>query len=161
MRQEEIQRRAETYLRSHPDANPVQVYMDAFMHGYRSKLKPKEIDLSFVAPDMLAVVTKWLDYKKERKNPYNTQRGVESLYKKLCAMSGENPRLADAIVEQSIANNWQGLFELKNGYTTTKIYPSGRAFDPTTVAGRRQGIKDMADLAERVLLNPARPEECK
>lgn len=61
---------------------------------------------------MESVINKWLEYKKEKRQSYKP-RGLESLKKKLHEMSGGDPVVADAIVEQSMANNYQGLFPLK------------------------------------------------
>ena len=81
--------------------------------------KPKEsgkteLDLSIVEPEFGNVVLKWLTYKKERKQTYK-QMGFNSFYKKLIKLSGGDPNIADMIVEQSMANNYQGIFELKGG----------------------------------------------
>lgn len=35
-------------------------------------------------------------------------------YKKLIKLSDNNPKVATEIVEQSLANNWAGLFKLKD-----------------------------------------------
>lgn len=62
---------------------------------------------------MESVITKWLEYKKEKRQSYKP-RGLASFKKKIMEMSGGDPVVADAIVEQSMANNYQGLFPLKN-----------------------------------------------
>ena len=59
------------------------------------------------------VVERWLDYKRSIGNTYKTAQGVMAMIKKLNDLSGGNVEVAGAIVEQSIANNWKGLFELK------------------------------------------------
>jgi hypothetical protein len=41
------------------------------------------------------------------------QSSLEANKKKLMKMSDENPNTAIEIIEQSIANGWQGFFELK------------------------------------------------
>lgn len=145
---------ANAYARSHTDVR--QAYIDGYNAGLASRAKKKDLDLSFVSPEFEPIIRKWLDYKKERKNPY-TQRGAESMYKKLVNLSGGNPQVADAIVEQSIANNWQGLFELKNGNTTaiatTGQYRSNRA----TFADRRDSVEQLAGLAGAVLRQSSGP----
>ena len=65
---------------------------------------------------MEGVINKWLEYKKEKKQSYKP-RGLESFKKRLYELSGGDPVAADAIVEQSMANNYQGIFPLK--YKTT------------------------------------------
>lgn len=59
------------------------------------------------------VVVRWLDYKRSIGNTYRTAQGVKAMIEKLNDLSGGNVEVAGAIVEQSIANNWKGLFELK------------------------------------------------
>lgn len=144
-----IVERADAYARGNAEIR--QAYIDGYNDGLKSRTKKKEIDLSFVAPHYLDVMEKWLSYKKERKSPY-TQRGAESVYKKLYKMSGGDPTLADEIVEQSISNNWQGLFELKNGTTTAiSTIQQPRPFNTQSVAGRRESVEGLARLAGAVL----------
>ena len=57
---------------------------------------------------------RWLKYKSERKEKYKTKDSKLAAYKKLVSLSGNNPSIAMQIVEQSLANNWAGLFPLKD-----------------------------------------------
>lgn len=70
-------------------------------------------DLSFVREDFIEIFKNWLDYKIEIKNGYKSVKSVELCYKKLLKLSDGYPEVAKSIVEQSISNNWKGLFELK------------------------------------------------
>lgn len=81
----------------------------------RSVNKPKKVtlDLSIVAPDMIEPVKTWLAYKKEKAQSYKPT-GFKTFYKKLCELSGNNPQVAMAIIEQSMQNNYAGIFPLKN-----------------------------------------------
>ena len=80
--------------------------------------KSKEIDLSFLQKDFIPVVEKWLLYKKEKKQEYKGQTSINTFCKKLIEYSNGDAIIAEAIIEQSIANNWAGIFELKiNGVT--------------------------------------------
>lgn len=72
------------------------------------------LDLSFIAASFRPAIDIWLEYKKERKQSYK-QKGLEALYHKLVNLSNGDPHTAMLIVEQSMANNYQGLFELKGG----------------------------------------------
>ena len=78
-----------------------------------SKAKPK-FDLSFIADEFRADYTVWLDYRKEINKPFKTQRSIELNYKAALCLSDNDPKVFKQIIEQSIANGWQGLFELKN-----------------------------------------------
>lgn len=81
----------------------------------RSINKPKksQLDLSIVAPNMLEPVETWLAYKKEKAQSYKPT-GFKTFYKKLCELSGNNPQVAMAIIEQSMQNNYAGIFPLRN-----------------------------------------------
>ena len=65
------------------------------------------------AVTMEAVIAKWLEYKKEKRQTYKP-KGLESFKRRLMTLSGGDPIIADAIVEQSMANNYAGVFPLKN-----------------------------------------------
>lgn len=82
----------------------------------RSANQPQKetLDLSIVAPEMREVVETWLAYKREKKQTYKPT-GFKTFYKNLCAYSNNNPKIAMAIVEQSMQNNYAGIFPLKNG----------------------------------------------
>ena len=60
-------------------------------------------------------VNKWLAYKAEIKDTYKSQNSVDILARNLWKLSSGNAEQAMLIVDQSIGNNWKGLFELKNG----------------------------------------------
>ena len=82
------------------------------------KKKNKEKDLSFLQKDFIPIVEKWLIYKKEKKQEYKGQTSINTFCKKLIEYSNGDAMIAEAIIEQSIANNWAGIFELKiNGIT--------------------------------------------
>lgn len=81
---------------------------------------PKEVvvgyekfSFDFVEEAFKKSFTTWLDYKKQRKESYKTQRSLELCYKKLLEKSTNDPSIALKIVEESMSNNWAGLFELK------------------------------------------------
>ena len=57
--------------------------------------------------------SKWLEYKRQRKQTYKSDASLRACYNKIVRLAGGDPAVAMAIVEQSMANNWAGLFELK------------------------------------------------
>lgn len=71
-------------------------------------------DLSFVPLDFLDAFKLWLDYKKDRREKYKSEKSLKLCLNNLVKLSNNNPSLALEIVNQSIASNWAGLFELKN-----------------------------------------------
>lgn len=77
--------------------------------------KKNKIDTSFILPDIAfkEIVDQWLLFRKELKKPYKTQKGVEQFYIQLKKLSDNTPIIAQKIINQSISNEWQGIFELK------------------------------------------------
>lgn len=71
------------------------------------------IDYQYVLPEFKETFLEWLEYKKQRRESYKTEKSTKLCYDKLVKMSGNDPYTARQIVEQSMANNWSGLFELK------------------------------------------------
>lgn len=95
--------------------------------------KRKELDLSFVEPSFQPIMADWLAYKSERGQTYR-QKGVEGCYSHLKNLSGNDLDVARKIVEQSIANNYAGLFALKtrNHGSPERNYEQGyRSIDDT------------------------------
>ena len=78
-----------------------------------NKQNKNELDLSIVAPNMIEPVETWLAYKREKAQSYKPT-GFKTFYKKLCELSGNNPQVAMAIIEQSMQNNYAGIFPLRN-----------------------------------------------
>lgn len=67
-----------------------------------------------VSPEFLPAFTLWLEYKKEKKQSYKGEKSLKAIYKRLLTLSGNNPDVAMAVVEQAMANNWAGLYALKD-----------------------------------------------
>ena len=75
----------------------------------------------------------WLEYKQSRKERYKSQLSVDKCLAQLKKISGDNQRMAQQVIDQSIANNWAGLFELKR----QAYYPRGEP--PRPVRGQHIG----------------------
>jgi hypothetical protein len=119
----------------------------------RKENKEKEInkeknvfDLSFVQIDYMQTFLDWLEYKRLRRESYKTQQSLEACYGNLIEIARGSPKIAGKIIQKSIANNYAGLFPLKdfevkeilkateNGsieLQTRNISPSGK----TTIPG--------------------------
>lgn len=93
-----------------------------------SKPKKKGLDLVIVDEPMQEVVDTWLQYKKEKGQSYKPT-GFKTFYKKLCELSGNNPQVAMAIIEQSMQNNYAGIFPLKNNSGYGRFKTNSDAFD--------------------------------
>ena len=76
--------------------------------GYES------FDFNFLAPEFEETFFMWIDYKSKKGKKYKSQKSIELCYKKLIKLSDNSPDKAREIVEESMSNNWDGLFELKN-----------------------------------------------
>jgi hypothetical protein len=61
------------------------------------------------------LVDSWIAYKKSKGQSYKSKQSLDVFVKRLIEISGGDYTTAEAIVNQSIGNNWAGIFELKNG----------------------------------------------
>ena len=84
-----------------------------------NNLNKKGFDFSFVENDFENVFFEWLEYKKQKKEEYKTQKSIEAAYRKLKTISGNNPQVAKKCIDESMANNWAGLFPLKDEKSKT------------------------------------------
>lgn len=59
----------------------------------------------------------WLNYKSSiLKDKYKSLRGEQTVFRQLQELSNGDVNIAEQIVNQSMDNEWKGLFELKAGY---------------------------------------------
>lgn len=63
--------------------------------------------------DFIKVWYKWVEFRKSLKKPYKTKEGTAAAYNKLLNLAGNDSVTAMAIINQSIENEWIGLFPLK------------------------------------------------
>jgi hypothetical protein len=84
--------------------------------SYKDKDKDnnKDKDKEYIDVLFLESFEKWMRYKAERKEKYKSESSKKSFYNLLIKLSNNNPTIAAQIIEQSIANNWAGIFEIKN-----------------------------------------------
>lgn len=59
------------------------------------------------------IISQWLEYKSARRESYKTEQSIRAFAKKLKELSGDDVGIAQQIIDQSIANNWAGIFPLK------------------------------------------------
>lgn len=106
------------------DTNVLQTQFDSNTIKERKVKENKEKDKDkyfFVSSLFNESFFKWMKYKSERKEKYKSIESEKSFYNKLIKLSNNNPNIAAEIIEQSMANNYAGIFELKKG--TEKIKP--------------------------------------
>jgi len=82
-------------------------YKDNNNNKYNNK------DKEYIADGFLESFDTWMTYKSERKESYKSDLSKKTFYNSLIKLSNNNPETAKLIIEQSIANNWAGIFELK------------------------------------------------
>ena len=110
-----------------------------------NKPKKKGLDLVIVDEPMQEVVDTWLQYKKEKGQSYKPT-GFKTFYKKLCELSGNNPQVAMAIIEQSMQNNYAGIFPLRNN--------NNNNYGRETVTDRiRRTIESATEFKQRIDAN--------
>jgi hypothetical protein len=80
-------------------------------------------DFKFLEPEYKEIFINWIEYKKARKESYKTQASLELCYAKMKKLAANNSETAKLIVNNSMANNWAGLFEITN-FTKQKINPN-------------------------------------
>lgn len=86
--------------------------------------KNNSFDYSFVDPQFRKPFEEWLKYKRSKNQMYKRQCDLELCYKKLKKYSDGNVEKATLIIEQSMTNNWSGLFELKKTSTPSTTLKS-------------------------------------
>ena len=80
--------------------------------------KVKETKRNYIKEEFLPIFDRWLQYKKDKRQSYKNEDSIEMAYNKLYKLADGDAKKANEIVEQSLANNWNGLFELKQNKKT-------------------------------------------
>ena len=101
----------------------------------KSTEQVKIASLNFVSEDFKDVFSLWLEYKRDRRESYKSQKSLQVCYSNLLKFSNNSPDVAKLIIEQSIANNWAGIFELKNDGRRTEAVKRNTA----ETAGEKAG----------------------
>ena len=78
-----------------------------------------ELYYPFESLKFLEAFNLWVKYMSQTKKPIKGQIAAQAQLKKISELSKLNEELAIKIIMQSIENNWQGLFELKNNNNGT------------------------------------------
>lgn len=91
--------------------------------------KKNSFDYSFIEPQFRKPFEEWLKYKRSKNQMFKRQCDLELCYKKLKKFSDGNAEKATLIIEQSMTNNWSGLFELKTSTPSTTLKSSEMNYD--------------------------------
>lgn len=111
---EKVQRAKEAatlrWAKANADANADANALPIGMQGKESKVKEKkEKKVEVVLEGRDLIWDRWFKYKKEKKQSY-TETGRKALLNKY---EDESDDVLEAMIEQSITNNWAGLFPLR------------------------------------------------
>lgn len=63
--------------------------------------------------DWIKLFNEWLEYKAAKKQGYKTDKSLRAMANQLYELASGDIETARKIVNQSLANNWSGLFALK------------------------------------------------
>jgi hypothetical protein len=93
-----------------PEPLPTPIYKPTTLN-----LKPKTIQVFDFSEFgiFIPLVQKWIDYKNSRKENYKSQASLNAFVKILTKYSENKFENAENIIEQSMANNWAGIFKPK------------------------------------------------
>ncbi len=78
----------------------------------------QNFDFSFCTSGYEDLLKTWLSYKKSKNQTYKSEDSIKIFYKKLIEYSGSDLDKAKIIIENSMCNNWAGIFPMKE---TTNI----------------------------------------
>lgn len=100
----------------------------------------ENFDFSIVDDSYLDILITWLDYKRSRGEKYKNQKSFEAIYKKMLKIG--SPQEVRMAVEDSIANNYAGLFKVKNNGTYQQKKEDERNRRQESAAALIKGIID-------------------
>ena len=105
-----------------PKELPVEEKEEKVIDKSITKKKDERVEFVESLPeDWRAVVKSWLEYKAKRNDYYKTAQTLQAFYKNLLEYSGHNVSVAQRVIEQSMGNNWKGIFPLKNQSSTNNV----------------------------------------
>lgn len=109
-----------------------------------NKLSQKDFSLEIV-PDYVAdnyreLYLEWMRYKKQIGNPYKSEIGRKRFYNQLVELSGDDTEKARLIIQQAEANEWKGIFKLKedNNYGNSNNRPNHRPTPNDNIADAQE-----------------------
>ncbi len=101
------------------------------------------------------LMKQWLEYKAARKESYKTEVGARKCISLLQNLSGNSPQVAQLIIDQSIGNNYAGLFALRqqNTASRTQVPQTGQRIgqikQPETEEKRQRLLERFAQAGQR------------
>ncbi len=112
--------------------------------------------LSTLQEPWQGLMKQWLEYKAARKESYKTEVGARKCMTMLQNLSGNNPQVAQLIIDQSIGNNYAGLFALRqqsSSVSRTQMPQTGQRIgqikQPETEEKRQRLLERFAQAGQR------------
>lgn len=106
------------YDRRNTDIMGKKDIMDLFTNGKKKGILKTDIEkdtiVQYFGEEFLTKWAEWIIYRKERRLPKYKDKGLKGALTRLSNLSNGCPETAGKIIDQSIGNNWQGLFGLKD-----------------------------------------------
>lgn len=107
----------------HNETQSASIYKHKHMSSSKETEKKKKKGLEdwivTVESPWRELMRMWLEYKRSRKEDYKSEVSAKACLTKLRNLSGNDPKVAQAIIEQSLASNWSGFYELKSRSTSS------------------------------------------
>ncbi len=116
----------ELYLAEKSEGTPVGSSQARTTHSPKPSKPTKEapvVALPFPGKAFTHQWDRWIQYRKEQGFKTYKETGLKAALSKLQTLAGGNESKAIRIIEESIANGWQGLFELKEKNINPAIAP--------------------------------------
>lgn len=86
---------------------------ESIKEGKKGRNIEKEKAFEGFGDDWIKLLDEWLEYKAAKKQSYKTEKSLRAMANQLYKLSSGNIETAREIVEQSMANNWNGLFPIR------------------------------------------------
>jgi len=110
-----------TVLQTNNDLNTIKV-KESKEKDIKVKENKEEIKLPFISDNFIKKWNTWKEFrKKEHKFNYKSSISEQAALNKLAELSNQSEITAIEIIDQSIANGWQGLFKIKKESETHKV----------------------------------------
>ena len=89
---------------------------DSYHKGSNQK---KRFNLDFAKPEFQPLIQEFIEYRKELKKPYKTDRGVKQFYNQLINLSGGSTIKARKIIDYAYSREWQSVFPIPGSNKST------------------------------------------
>ena len=107
---------------------------------------PDELVFPFLSDEFKESWVGWKDYRKnEFKKSYKSVQTENAALKHVFKLSKEDEKTAIEIIEQSIANQWQGIFELKKSKQDGSKFNDGSGQKLGTSEARTKGLESFVN----------------